>query len=118
MNAQEIFDTVATHLLTQRRKSMTLVNGEPLCLYRDPIGLKCAVGCLITDEEYYPEMEGQIISAVFNSHKLQRFKPFHDLLFNLQRIHDSYEVTDWECNLRYVAQKEGLEFHIPPGESE
>lgn len=55
MTAQEIFNTVYTHLLKQNAKS----NGEFTrihpdgekekvvnCVYRNPDGLKCAAGCL------------------------------------------------------------------------
>ena len=48
MNTQQIFDKVATHLLTQNARSAA----EGSCLYRSPSGLKCAVGCLISDSVY------------------------------------------------------------------
>ncbi len=47
MTKQEIFDKVATHLLTQNEKALNSVGG---CVYRTDKGLKCAVGCLIPVE--------------------------------------------------------------------
>ena len=55
---QQVFDQVATHLLVdQREKSYTLDDdGDDQCAYKmeDDKGntLKCAVGCLISDDEY------------------------------------------------------------------
>lgn len=54
MTPQEIFDTVYKHLVTQGEQS---VNGIGFCMYRNPEGLKCAVGCLIPDDLYRPEMD-------------------------------------------------------------
>lgn len=45
---QAIFNQVYTHLLTQNEKC----EDENGCAYRNEQGLKCAVGCLITDEVY------------------------------------------------------------------
>lgn len=56
MTNQEIFDTVAVHLLTQNKRA-TKANCSTTCQYRTSEGLKCAVGCLIPDEKYTPEME-------------------------------------------------------------
>lgn len=58
---QEIFDVVSTHLLTQKKQARQGVDDEGLgsgiCQYRTSTGLKCAVGCLITDHQYTPVME-------------------------------------------------------------
>ena len=53
MTQQQIFDKVATHLLTQGAKSMM---GDT-CRYRGSNGAKCAVGCLIKDDHYDPILE-------------------------------------------------------------
>lgn len=52
---KEIFSKVKTHLLTQNKTSE---NESGRCLYRGPDKLKCAAGCLITDEQYDITMEG------------------------------------------------------------
>jgi len=46
---QETFDKVARHLLTQQAKAE---QPDGNCAYRGEHGRKCAVGCLISDEEY------------------------------------------------------------------
>ena len=56
-NKQYIFDRVATHLMTQSRKSVDPTS-DKLCKYRGPDGCMCAIGCLMTDEEYKPAFEG------------------------------------------------------------
>ena len=53
MKAQEIFDTVAVHLFDQGKRSVD----KHFCRYRNDIGLKCAVGILISEEDYFPEMD-------------------------------------------------------------
>ena len=57
MNDQDVFDRVATHLLTQKRRS----TNQSIPLYRDDRGNKCAIGCLIDDEHYNPILEGSSI---------------------------------------------------------
>lgn len=123
LTAQEIFNTVATHLLTQMQKS--LLDGR--CVYRHPDGLKCAVGCLITDEEYQSTMEGNSITTlIYHDPMMENFKIYPSLLRfvdqvsllrALQRIHDGIDPEFWEENLKITAHSYKLDF-IPPGESE
>ena len=60
MKAQEIFDTVATHLFRQGHQAID--NGT--CLYRAPNGDMCAVGVLIPDEYYEKDFEMLPVSAI------------------------------------------------------
>lgn len=53
MNRQEIFDKVVTHLYKQGKPC----RNENGCLYRDNEGNSCAIGCLISDENYNPIIE-------------------------------------------------------------
>lgn len=48
--------TIATHLAKQRGQSHS--NGR--CMYRNGSGRMCAVGCLIPDELYHPNLEGSV----------------------------------------------------------
>ena len=57
MKKQEVFNKVAAHLLAQGKPAL---KGED-CVYRSKDGLKCAIGCLIPDENYTPEMERKSI---------------------------------------------------------
>lgn len=54
MNRQEVFDTALNHMRQQGKRA----GGKYGCSYRTPDGLKCAVGALIPDENYDPEIEG------------------------------------------------------------
>lgn len=94
IDRQEIFDTVVNHLMTMPRQSA--IDGG--CLYRGPDELSCAVGCLITDEEYVDAMDdmdqGSSVKSLFERNLLpHRFIPHLQLLGDLQRIHDN--INNW-----------------------
>jgi hypothetical protein len=112
MTKQEIFDTVAIHLIKQGKKS---VGDDGNCLYRGPEGLKCAVGCLIPDEVYRPEMESRSVISLFkNFSELKFLQPFEALLRNIQNAHDesSGKGQIWTITvlqrLRKIAEKYNL----------
>ena len=58
MTLQEMFDTMAAHLLKQGERSVSPINPQQ-CRYRGDHGLKCAVGALIKDKFYKPSLEGR-----------------------------------------------------------
>jgi len=103
VNRQEVFDKVATHLLTQKRKSMGSSN---LCMYRGPNGLKCAIGCLIPDDLYNKSIEYSnsfnlpvhILDYIGVKERSDRY-----FLSNLQRIHDNHEPPMWKHKLKEFA---------------
>ena len=116
---QEIFDTVAHHLLTQNAKSeipYPNLKDMTLCRYRGDKGLKCAIGVLIPDELYKEEYENQTVSVLL----LELHFPFHQigidisdsrtavLLSRLQVVHDAYEVDVWSTQLLEIAQDYNL----------
>lgn len=110
--AQEIFDTVKQHLLTQNARSE---NGySTLCMYRGIEGRKCAVGCLIDDEDYDPKFEGRTVRSLLAEHKLPEplateFQRNENLLTSLQDIHDGLKIEDWSSELHRVAAEHGLQ---------
>lgn len=106
--AQEVFDQVATHLLTQNKKSAEMIGGGITgCRYRSSDGLKCAAGCLIGDDEYSREMETRSwrylipINLVPDKHS--------DLIWRLQQIHDGVAVVAWREKLLELAAKQNLD---------
>ena len=100
--AQQVFDQVANHLLTQGRESM--VNGR--CLYRAPGGLQCAAGCLVGDDEYDEMMEKKNWSRLVSGGSVP---PDHeDLIFALQKLHDTVNPFFWETKLIETARDHGL----------
>lgn len=114
---QQIFDTVVNHLRAQGAKSVALnedgstqmAGSVAFCLYRSADGKrKCAAGAVITDEEYLPEMEGNVITAVMDRYKLTHLFPHRELLAGLQQVHDFRSVEEWEENFKLVADQMGL----------
>lgn len=103
---QEVFDQVAKHLLTQKTQSKI---GSKF-RYRGDLGLKCAAGCLIADDEYRPEFEGKIWGTLTYEYTPVFPKKHRALIQQLQNIHDSHRPTDWESSLQKLAGSSGLEF--------
>lgn len=104
---QSVFDKVSIHLIKQGRPSHMILEGgqkpgQPICLYRGPDSTACAVGCLISDEDYSPGLEsrgvesllqprilttdGDLIPALFPESMLSG--PMAEMLKDLQTIHD------------------------------
>lgn len=103
--AQEIYDYVARHLLTQNAKAKP--ENTLICSYLLPDGKRCAAGCMIAPEEYSVRMEGcswyGLQSKGFTTSSL------HDVLISdLQNIHDTKDTYQWEACLENLAFKSGL----------
>jgi hypothetical protein len=86
MTAQEMFDTVARHLLKQNERS---INDSRRCMYRGPRGLKCAVGVLIPDENYSKDFEGMLVSTPSIRNAAGIPDDLLDLAHTLQSVHDN-----------------------------
>ena len=114
LSKQEIFDKVCKHLLEQGCKSM---GNSQACLYRGSNGTQCAVGCLITDEAFKPELNSlPVHNSRVREMLCQSGIDGHDaelvhLLRELQSIHDEDEVEDWAENLEQFAIDNGLDFN-------
>ena len=110
--AQQVFDQVAKHLLTQRRKSLAALSNPDLsgCAYRGDGNLKCAAGCLISDDEYDSDFEGEYWGGLV---KLRKVPESHKALIDkLQAIHDERDAGDWPIALKELANK--LELSLSP----
>lgn len=117
--AQEIFNTVAMHLLVQGRKAVGK-NGK--CAYRSPNGDRCAVGVLISDEEYLKKMEGKtVVKLLIDGQMPERLLRHVNLLAELQAVHDycfseagSHKLERGELlrSLRRAAENYGLECDV------
>lgn len=122
MDAQEIFNTVARHLFKQGERAVK--RGDVVCKYRAG-NLKCAVGALIPDELYDPDMDkefgedgtgvrslvnrfGNVLPSWFDEH--------WRLLESLQLVHDRLDnwntTDDMRQDLKEVAMSYGLDDHI------
>lgn len=119
MDSQEIFSKVRKGLLNQMEKSLD-DGGD--CVYRNDRNLKCAVGHLIPDEFYDPEIEGIGIASIQTLYDFSESKPLlkkildrlkissvsYELLRDLQYLHDYRSPDDWELLLAIIADKHGL----------
>jgi len=100
---KEVFDRVKTHLLAQGERSQQQPKGlkGDGCAYHGANGLKCAVGCLITEEAYSKELEGDLVdvdlvrAALEASGIVDDFDTL-DMLRRLQNIHDCLPPVVWE----------------------
>lgn len=127
---QEIFNTVATHLLKQNAQCGDQIG----CRYYDPkTGHKCAVGCLIPPARYDGHLEGHSIESIISVlHGLYKGEDQLDadqqellailgdvgvdttdlntlkLLHELQQIHDNTKVADWKLELTELAEHRDL----------
>jgi hypothetical protein len=107
---QEVFDQAAAHLLRQNAKSRFGDVGA--CAYRGDNGLMCAAGCFISDDEYREEMDNYGDGADWGINLNKGLVPdaHCGLISELQDVHDSHEVHNWENALIKMAEREGLEF--------
>lgn len=123
MNNQEIFDTIAKHLLTQNQKSL---DNTGKCVYKSALGLSCAVGCLLKDKDT-TDYEGIGVVDLRNALMDRNHKNlYQDLLsvnipdtdeaFNLlaylQIIHDSFQPVKWQYHLKVLAEQQGLQWKL------
>jgi hypothetical protein len=111
MNAQEIFDKVATHLIKQGKVS---VGEDGFCAYRGNDGLMCAVGCLIPDDIYHVDMEGANADSLLSYDLPSYFEENIDLLLRLQQNHDSCQYGEYEIlkRLEKTADAFGLNKNV------
>lgn len=112
--AQQVFEQVARHLLTQKTKAghmSTDIDEGFVCSYRDSEGRTCAAGCLIGKDEYNPMWEGARWAALSAPVPNSMFEPFAhritahaSLIVALQQVHDWYQPYDWHFRLTRVAE--------------
>lgn len=119
MNAQEVFTKVATHLLTQGKKSeATMPDKHSECMYRGDGGASCAVGCLISDEAYDSKLESStednycvrvaLRQSGVDDEVFELVNDGYTLLKSLQLCHDKFEPSTWRFRLYVLARNFGL----------
>lgn len=113
MNIQQVADICAIHLFKQNKKSEHVTpEGVPRCMYRRPDGLKCAVGALIKDEFYDPDIENCLVNSDIVHDVLKKSGVYGDdsvendsieeMLVRFQTIHDSYTVPNWVHQIKLL----------------
>ena len=81
MTKQQIFNKVVKHLRKQGKRAFNGIT----CWYRAPDGSKCAVGCLLKDDEYRADFEGKTVGAIALPERLSQHLSFLD---DIQWLHD------------------------------
>jgi len=113
MNINEkLFQIAADHLVSQGAMS---ANEYDTCAYRGTSGRMCAIGVLIHNDFYNPEIEGisvshaedKVLSAVASSHSVNKKDIDVAMLRELQYIHDSQAVYNWDYLLMKISKKYG-----------
>ena len=115
---KELFTKVQAHLLAQNKKSTSCIDGEDVCCYRGADGLKCAIGAVIPDDRYAPELEGSLHAMKLRAMLLELFQIdpnnsedsnyFLTLAAKLQGIHDFNSTTRWKALLTELGEKCGF----------
>ena len=114
LTARDIYERVSNHLLTQRAVSED-ENGS--CRLRSGNSRKCAIGSLIADELYRPEIEGIGISYYRNAKDGSLLRALYasevnaydpdivELLIELEEVHDDFSVDEWPQLLARVGKR-------------
>ncbi len=88
-----------------------------MCVFKNPEGLKCAVGGLIKNkfhdeslDNYFltPKSNNFLTKAIEKSLGTKLTKETHKLLVDLQVVHDSNKPPSWPKLLRELAEIYGL----------
>ncbi len=99
VTAQEVFDQVAVHLLTQNQKAMSASGSY--CVYHANNNLMCAAGCLISDDEYTGAFEDNGWLHLVQHNKVP--KNHSELIDDMQTLHDENNPEDWKRELIVLA---------------
>jgi hypothetical protein len=111
--AQEVFDQIAAHMLKQKARSMV---EDDVCAYRGEGGLKCAAGCLISDEEATRFKPGFNLNTLPWSCLVSRgmaTDKHKRLISEMQAIHDNPHFDpkhDWLVEIKKLAKKKELNY--------
>ena len=105
---QVAFNTVVTHMLKQDEPAMD-DEGDSCVYWNKDTGLKCAIGCLIREEDYTPEMEEKGVEGLIQFDLLPDYLLDIDtkLLGSLQGVHDDCHGS-WLEELTNLAIKYNL----------
>jgi len=106
LTKQEMFDKVAVHLLTQGKRSTQGTS----CAYRGDGGLKCAIGCLIPDERYSRDLEGEAASTWPVREAAGFDISLSEFATALQQMHDDCAPDEWLGQLAAEAEY----YHLSP----
>lgn len=113
MTNQEAFNIIVRHMRQQGKRSMSS-DIPGMCAYRGKDGTKCAVGALIPDEEYHPDMEGESVEWIGQAYQLKSLQTLNiGMLRVAQRAHDNmdplaFTPEDVDARFASIAKHYGL----------
>lgn len=115
---QQVFDKAYLGLKAQ---GFERSHENATCLYRGPDGKKCAIGHVIPDEHYRPEMEGCSVLYITRWCREAlpvglRGMPAQLALYRLQRCHDQARDPE-DMQRRLVHYAEDWELTVPEEET-
>lgn len=114
LSEKEIYERVSAHLLTQRTVPED-ENGS--CRLRCEDGRRCAIGSLISDEVYRPNIEGigisyyqhasdgALLQMLYASNVNAYDQEIMALLIELEAVHDDTRVTEWQTLLLDIGHR-------------
>ncbi len=122
MDKQDIYNRVKAALLAQGSRSVS----DTGCVYRSTDGKRCALGHLIDDEHYSPELEGNGCGSMIVIKALQAsgisvsendsdddvYHDHRDFLRKIQMAHDSAAldfVPEFTARMAELAREYNLE---------
>jgi hypothetical protein len=120
ITAQTLFDKAVVHLFDQGRPAYVhddKGNKTSTCAYRGGGTTACAVGCMIPDDRYVPEMEEHTVDDEIVRKIMPELLPFEIMLYDVQSVHDvaaerktdgSFDRGSLAEALGIVAEKHGL----------
>jgi hypothetical protein len=101
-------ETLFNHIVAKMIEQGVPSYSSHTCFYRleqDGKQLKCAVGMVLKDEDYDPQMEGQSICNLVSKFKAYYLTGHIGLLGVLQNMHDSLAL-DYHANVWLTAFKD------------
>lgn len=128
---QRVFDKVAAHLLTQKKKS-TVDETYNRCVYKTKGGLMCAAGVLLPQDITLPEDINTLGWTTLMYHtkdaevngyqiykklkkKIQKYlleESAINFVKDLQIIHDQFHVNEWYDRLKSTAEIHDLDSSV------
>lgn len=121
LTEREIFVKVRDHLLAQNVRAVKYCSRQTIiCAYRGRDGASCAAGCLINDDQYSSDLEGNpctyptVESALIASGVDMNDARINNLVADLQSCHDNILPHNWKIRLDEIEREFNL---IPPEET-
>jgi hypothetical protein len=119
ITAQTLFDKAVVHLFEQGHPAYVHRDGlkTSTCAYRGGGTTACAVGCLIPDDRYVPDMEEHTVEDDTVRKIMPELRAFEPMLYDVQTVHDTSAARDTDGAfvrdslaeaLIHVAEKHGL----------